>query len=244
MSRRIHRLYSRKSGTPCVIFLAGMGDSGETWKIVQDRISQEASTLSYDRAGIGTSAVAAVVPRTCRDLAEELYDLLQEVEVEPPCVLVGHSFGGLVARLFASLYPQLVSGLVLVDAAPEYKELAYEKVLPDNLIAANREYYENPMRNSEKIDKIRSYQEIVDSYRQSDIPISIITRGLPDVWDEEWPNEEILAIEQRLQADFMRLSTSTSSKQRIAGRSGHYIHHDEPEMVIEEILFMLREMKT
>lgn len=244
MSRRIHRLYSRKSGAPCVIFLAGMGDSGETWKIVQDRISQEASTLSYDRAGIGRSAAAAVVPRTCRDLAEELYDLLQEVEVEPPCVLVGHSFGGLVARLFASLYPQLVSGLVLVDAAPEYKELAYEKVLPDNLIAANREYYENPMRNSEKIDKIRSYQEIVDSYRQSDIPVSIITRGLPDVWDEEWPNEEILAIEQRLQADFMRLSTSTSSKQRIAGRSGHYIHHDEPEMVIEEILFMLRGMKT
>nr|WP_235442527.1 MULTISPECIES: alpha/beta hydrolase [Bacillales] len=142
MSRRIHRLYSRKSGTPSVIFLAGMGDSGETWKIVQDRISQEASTLSYDRAGIGRSPAAAVVPRTCRDLVEELYDLLQEIEVETPCILVGHSFGGLVARLFTSLYPQLVSGLVLVDAAPEYKELAYEKVLPDNLIAANREYYE------------------------------------------------------------------------------------------------------
>ncbi|NQF16305.1 alpha/beta hydrolase [Brevibacillus sp. HB1.3] len=240
MSRRIHRLYSRKSGTPSVIFLAGMGDSGETWKIVQDRISQEASTLSYDRAGIGRSPAAAVVPRTCRDLVEELYDLLREIEVETPCILVGHSFGGLVARLFTSLYPQLVSGLVLVDAAPEYKELAYEKVLPDNLIAANREYYENPMRNSEKIDKIRSYQEIVDSYRQSNIPVSIITRGLPDVWDEEWPNEEILAIEQHLQADFKRLSTS--SKQRMATRSGHYIHHDEPEMVMEEILIMVRGM--
>lgn len=242
MCRRIHRLYSRKSGTPSVVFLAGMGDSGETWKIVQDRISQEASTLSYDRAGIGRSPAPVVVPRTCRDLVEELYDLLQEIAVETPCILVGHSFGGLVARLFASLYPQLVSGLVLVDAAPEYKELAYEKVLPDNLIAANREYYENPMRNSEKIDKIRSYQEIVDSFRQSDIPVSIITRGLPDVWDEEWPNEEILAIEQRLQADFKRLSTS--SKQRIAIRSRHYIHHDEPDVVIEEILIMLRGMNT
>ncbi|QDS37571.1 alpha/beta fold hydrolase [Brevibacillus brevis] len=242
MCRRIHRLYSRKSGAPCVIFLAGMGDSGETWRSVQDRISQEASTLSYDRAGIGRSPAAAVVPRTCRDLVEELYDLLQEIDVEPPCILVGHSFGGLVARLFASLYPQLVSGMVLVDAAPEYKELAYEKVLPDNLIAANREYYENPMRNSEKIDKIRSYQEIVDYFRQSDIPVSIITRGLPDVWNEEWPNEEILTIEQRLQADFRRLSTS--SKQRMANRSGHYIHHDEPEMVIEEILIMLRGMNT
>ncbi|UED75753.1 alpha/beta fold hydrolase [Brevibacillus sp. DP1.3A] len=242
MCRRIHRLYSRKSGTPCVIFLAGMGDSGETWKIVQDRISQEASTLSYDRAGIGRSPAAAVVPRTCRDLVEELYDLLQEIGVESPYILVGHSFGGLVARLFASLYPQLVSGMVLVDAAPEYKELAYEKVLPDNLIAANREYYENPMRNSEKIDKIRSYQEIVDHFLQSDIPVSIITRGLPDIWDEKWPNEEILKIEQNLQTDFRRLSTS--SKQRIAGRSGHYIHHDEPDIVVEEILMMLRRMKT
>ncbi|MCE0451495.1 alpha/beta fold hydrolase [Brevibacillus sp. AF8] len=240
MSRWIHRLYSRKCGTPSVIFLAGMGDSGETWKIVQDRISQEASTLSYDRAGIGRSPAPEVVSRTCRDLVEELYDLLQEIKVETPCILVGHSFGGLVARLFASLYPQLVSGLVLVDAAPEYKELAYEKVLPDNLIAANRDYYENPMRNSEKIDKIRSYQEIVDYFRQSDIPVTIITRGLPDVWDEEWPNEEILAIDQRLQANF----TTTSSKQRIATRSGHYIHHDEPEMVIEEILIMVRGMNT
>ncbi|EJL26492.1 alpha/beta fold hydrolase [Brevibacillus sp. BC25] len=242
MCRRIHRLYSRKSGAPCVIFIAGMGDSGETWKIVQDRISQEASTLSYERAGIGRSPAAAVVPRTCRDLVEELYDLLQEIGVEPPCILVGHSFGGLVARLFASLYPHLVSGMILVDAAPEYKELAYEKVLPDNLLAANREYYENPMLNREKIDKIRSYQEIVDHFRQSDKPVSIITRGLPDIWDEEWPNEEILKIEQNLQADFRRLSTS--SKQRIAGRSGHYIHHDEPDIVVEEILMMLRGMKT
>lgn len=240
--RRIHRQYSRISGSPCVIFLAGMGDSGETWKVVQDRIAQEASTLSYDRAGVGRSPEAQVVPRTCRDLVDELYDLLQEIEVETPCILVGHSFGGLVARLFASLYPNLVSGMVLVDAAPEYKELAYEKVLPEKLIAANRDYYENPMLNREKIDKIQSYQQIVDHFRQSNIPLSIITRGLPDVWDEKWPNEEILKIEQRLQADFSRLSTS--SKQRIAGRSGHYIHHDEPEIVIEEILTMFRGMKS
>ncbi|MFS0556812.1 alpha/beta fold hydrolase [Brevibacillus sp. 179-C9.3 HS] len=242
MCRRIHRQYFRKSGTPCVIFLAGMGDTGETWKIVQDRISQEASTLSYDRAGIGRSPAAAVVPRTCRDLVEELYDLLQEIEVQTPCILVGHSFGGLVARLFASLYPHLVSGMILVDAAPEYKELAYEKVLPEKLIAANREYYENPMLNREKIDKRRSYQEIFDHFRQTDIPLSIITRGLPDVWDEEWPNEEILKIEQNLQADFSRLSTA--SKHRIAGRSRHYIHHDEPDIVIEEIIIMLRETNT
>lgn len=49
-----------------------------------------------------------------------------------------------------------------------------------------------------------------------------------------------MEIEQRLQAEFQWLSRS--SKYRIASRSGHYIHHDEPEVVIEEIMLMLKEM--
>ncbi|MBE1553415.1 alpha/beta fold hydrolase [Sporosarcina limicola] len=235
-NRRLYSKYSRKS-TPSVIFIAGLGDSCETWNEVQGRISQETSTFSYDRAGVGRSHVASV-PRTCLDLVDELSELLLELEVEPPYLLVGHSFGGLVARLYASLYPQIIAGMVLVDAAPEYKELAYEKVLPEKLVAANREYFENPMLNSEKIDKVQSYKQIVDYVRISDIPLSIITRGLPDKGGGEWPDKEILEIEQRLQVDFQWLSTS--SKHRIAGRSGHYIHHDEPEIVIEEIIIMLK----
>lgn len=70
--------------------------------------------------------------------------------------------------------------------------------------------------------------------------LSIITRGLPDSNEDGWPSQEILGIEQSLQAEFQWLSTS--SKFRIASRSGHYIHHDEPDIVIEEILLMLKEM--
>ncbi len=208
-------------------------------KKVQDRISDDTSTLSYDRAGIGRSQDVAV-PRTCYDLVEELSELVQALDVEKPFILVGHSFGGLVARLYTSLYPLDICGMVLVDAAPEYKELAYEKVLPENLLAGNREYFENPMLNSEKIDKIQSYKQIVDYSKQSDIPLSIITRGLPDNNEDGWPSQEILGIEQSLQAEFQWLSTS--SKFRIASRSGHYIHHDEPDIVIEEILLMLKGM--
>lgn len=237
-NRKLYSKYSRKS-TPSVIFIAGLGDSCETWNEVQDRISQETSTFSYDRAGVGRSQVAPV-PRTCHDLVEELTELLRALGVEPPYVLVGHSFGGLVARLYASLHPQLISGMVLVDAAPEYKELAYEKVLPEKLVIINRKYFENPMLNAEKIDKVQSYKQIVDHSRQSDIPLSIITRGLPGQGDGEWPYQGILEIDQKLQIEFQRLSTS--SKHRIASRSEHYIHHDEPEIVIEEIMIMLKEI--
>lgn len=239
-NRRLFSKYSRK-GTPSVIFIAGLGDSCGTWNEIQDRISQETSTFSYDRAGIGRSE-AAFVPRTCHDLVEELSTLLLALKVEPPYILVGHSFGGLVARLYTSLYPHLTSGMVLVDAAPEYKELAYEKVLPEPLAARNRQYYENPMLNSEKIDKIKSYKQIVDFSWQSDTPLTIITRGLPDIGEGEGPYQDILEIEQRLQADFLRLSTS--GKQRIASGSRHYIHHDEPEIVIEEIMIMLEKLRS
>ncbi|GIP29051.1 alpha/beta hydrolase [Paenibacillus sp. J23TS9] len=237
-ARKLFGKHSLK-GTPSVIFIAGLGDCSESWNVVQNRVSQITSTFSYDRAGVGRSEVASV-PRTCLDLVQELSELLSVIPVKPPYILVGHSFGGLVARLFASCYPGLVSGIILVDAAHEYKELAYEKILPEKLIPKNRAYLENPMLNSEQIDKLQSYKEVVDHSWQSSIPLSIITRGLPDHNDEEWPHQEILQIEQWLQADFQRLSTV--SKIRIAGRSGHYIHHDEPEMVIEEIMSMLKGM--
>lgn len=232
---KLYSKYSRNS-TPSVIFIAGLGDSCETWKVVQSRISEAASTFSYDRAGIGRSQSVSGT-RTCRCLVEELSELLQVLDVAPPYVLVGHSFGGLVARLYAGLYPQNICGIVLVDAAPEYKELAYEKVLPKERIAENREYLMNPLQNSERIDKIRSYEQIAEHVQLHDIPLSIIMRGLPDEWNEGWPHLAILEIEQKLQAEFQRLSTSSTI--RIANQSGHYIHHDEPEIVVEEIMNML-----
>jgi len=238
-NRSLYTKYQCTSA-PSVIFIAGLGDKFETWKKVQDRISDETSTLSYTRAGIGRSSVAAV-PKTCHDLVEELSELLNELDVKKPYLLVGHSFGGLIARLYASLYPLDICGIVLVDAAPEYKELAYEKVLPENLVEGNRKYLENPMLNGENIDKMQSYKQIVDHLGQTDIPLTIITRGLPDSGEEGWPSQKILEIEQNLQAEFKKLSTP--SKFRIASHSGHYIHHDEPEIVIEEIILMLKEIK-
>lgn len=228
--------YSRK-GTPSVLFLAGMGDSCETWDVVQNRIAQITSTFSYDRAGVGRSD-AVSSPRTCHDLVQEVAKLLRHVSVEPPFIVVGHSFGGLVARLFASYYPGLVAGLVLVDAAVEYKELAYEKVLPKKLQATNRAYLENPVLNREKIDKLQSYKQIAEHSQLGNIPLSILTRGLPDHELDGWPQQEIMKIEQGLQAKMQELSAVSSFK--IAQHSRHYIHHNEPEIVIEEIEMMIK----
>jgi pimeloyl-ACP methyl ester carboxylesterase len=113
-----HRLHIRCAGdgTPAVIFDAALGASSLSWSLVQPAIARVTSACSYDRAGFGWSD-AGPLPRTAGRIADELDALLREAAVPRPYVLVGHSFGGLVMRLFASRHANDVAGLVLIEPA-------------------------------------------------------------------------------------------------------------------------------
>lgn len=110
------RLYLLEKGTggPTVIFEAGIAATNLNWTLIQEAVARFTSTASYDRSGLGWSSPART-PRTPSHIASELHDLLQYGGVKPPYILVGHSFGGLVMRRFALLYPDEVIGVVLVD---------------------------------------------------------------------------------------------------------------------------------
>jgi pimeloyl-ACP methyl ester carboxylesterase len=103
-------------GSPAVILDAALGGSSLSWSLVQPEIASATRVCSYDRAGFGWSE-AGPMPRTASRIASELRVLLDRAEVPPPFVLVGHSFGGLVMRIFAGRYRSDVAGLVLVDPA-------------------------------------------------------------------------------------------------------------------------------
>jgi pimeloyl-ACP methyl ester carboxylesterase len=107
---------SREQGRPTVILESGLGDSYISWRKVQPEIAKFARVCSYDRAGLGFSDSSSR-PRTSRVIAEELHGLLQAAAIAPPYILVGHSMGGYDVRLYASLYPKEVVGMVLVDAS-------------------------------------------------------------------------------------------------------------------------------
>jgi pimeloyl-ACP methyl ester carboxylesterase len=102
-------------GTPTVVFESGMGASCLSWTLVQPRVAQFARAVSYDRAGHGWSDPTRE-PRTARQIAQELHTLLNATGLPGPYVLVGHSFGGYVNRVFAHLYRDRVAGMVLVDS--------------------------------------------------------------------------------------------------------------------------------
>ena len=111
------RLHIRTSGqgSPTVVLESGIAASSVSWTEVQAALSNHTTVCSHDRGGFGWSE-PSFRPHTPAQLAEELHDLLTRAGLPPPFVLVGHSFGGLIVRAFATRYPQQTAGLVLVDA--------------------------------------------------------------------------------------------------------------------------------
>ncbi|GFO57715.1 hypothetical protein GMST_00400 [Geomonas silvestris] len=103
------------AGGPTVVLETGLGGMSSAWAWIQPETAQYTRVVSYDRAGLGWSAPVAGA-KSARSAARRLRGLLSACGAAPPFVLVGHSMGGLLIRVFAHLYPQEVAGLVLVDA--------------------------------------------------------------------------------------------------------------------------------
>ena len=112
---RLH-LFCSGQGSPAIVLDAALGGSSVSWSLVQPEISRLSRVCSYDRAGFGWSD-AGPLPRTAGRIAGELRTLLERAGVDPPFLLVGHSFGGLVALIFARRFLHDTLGLVLVDPA-------------------------------------------------------------------------------------------------------------------------------
>jgi pimeloyl-ACP methyl ester carboxylesterase len=111
-------LYCLGKGSPTVIFDSGLGDSSKAWGLVQPAISRITRSCSYDRAGLGFSDPT---PRPGNSAAavEDLHRLVQSGALQPPLVLVGHSYGGMNVRLYAATHRDEVAGIVLVDGSLE-----------------------------------------------------------------------------------------------------------------------------
>lgn len=107
-------LHEQGQGSPVVIFESGIGASSLSWVVLQPNIAAFTRTVSYDRAGLGWSALSNT-PRTVPGIVNELHSALSQANISPPYVLVGHSFGGLLVRAYASLFTDEVVGMVLVD---------------------------------------------------------------------------------------------------------------------------------
>ena len=117
----VNGLHVRNLGTgqPAVVFESGLANSSLSWSLIQPEIAKSTATYSYDRAGIGWSEVSRA-GRSLQEMSANLHKVLDTLQVPRPFILVGHSFGGLIARFYANSFSGELAGLVLIDpATPE-----------------------------------------------------------------------------------------------------------------------------
>ncbi len=114
---RLH-LNCQGQGDPTVVMESGNGNFSLNWGQVPQEVAKFTRVCTYDRAGLGWSD-RSPQPRTAHNLVEGLHTLLARSGVEPPYVLVGHSLGGVLMRLYAHEHPDQVVGTVLVDSSHE-----------------------------------------------------------------------------------------------------------------------------
>lgn len=223
-------------GAPVVVLDAGLGDDGGIWSEVEPGLARFTRVCSYDRAGTGSSG-AAPRPHTSRQMVGELHALLGRAGVAAPYVLVGHSFGGLNVRLYASEHPPEVAGMVLVDATPEEQDARSWSLLPEELMRGFRaSLSEHP--EGLDFDAFRaSMAEVRESKRSlGDLPLVVLSRG-----KEEPPPPGVSAgvgarmaeAWREMQSELPRLSSN--SVHVTAENSGHYIHKEAPRLVVAAI---------
>jgi pimeloyl-ACP methyl ester carboxylesterase len=118
--QRLH-VVSAGTGTPTVLFEAGIASSSLSWARVTPGLATFTGTCAYDRAGLGWSDPARS-PRTVAGMLGELHGVIAHAKkaTGAPCILVGHSFGAFLVYAYASAHPDDVAGLVLLDPPSEW----------------------------------------------------------------------------------------------------------------------------
>jgi pimeloyl-ACP methyl ester carboxylesterase len=242
------RLKCVGTGQP-VIIEAGLGEppiESDTWKQVITALSSQARLCVYDRAGLGSSDTAKNQPRRLADISADLHTLLVNAQLQGPFILVGHSFGGLIVRSFASQHPDQVKAIVLVDATHPDQWQRWLANLPPHISAEPKSVsaarttlqsqLNDPKTNSEQIDLSRLAADAQTFAPLGATPLIVLThspnwRMVPDL--PAAVQDKLEKVSQSLQKDLLTLSTQ--SEQRISLNGGHYLHVEDPELVIQAI---------
>lgn len=233
LSLHIRCAGERKPGTPLVVLEAGAGNSADTWRDVHAPIAQFARACAYDRPGRGSSESPAV-PLGADAYVPLLSDLLKTAGEPGPYVLVGHSIGGVLAALFANRHPSEVAGMVLVDSSHE-QQMARFRALPAAAPPVGTGAPPRPagLPAPEPLPIPGLIDLLSAQPWRGTIPLVVLTRGIPSPPPGDPDPAARNAIWLDLQRDWA--TRSPKGKQIVAANSGHYIHNDEPALVIDAV---------
>ena len=229
------------SGSPAVVLEAGGLGYASQWRDVQPQLARDTRVCAYDRAGAGQSLPTHGV-RDARGELSDLGRLLAHARIDPPYVLVGQSYGGVLARVFAHQHPAQTAGVVLIDTmgrngrrrqlaiwpasqAPEVRAGLASTVIGDTVDLAPGEALASRVRTLGDKPLV-----VVDAARQSGFP-EPLRRALTRLWSRM--HDELA----RLSGDSVRV-TALRSEHDVASASD-----GQPAVVIRAVQAVVRAVR-
>lgn len=234
-----HKVYfnCQGEGGPTVVFMAGWGVDSSGWLDVFDRTSRVTRACTYDRYGIGFTSSYGAMRRRARDAHDQVREfeqLLRNAEIAKPYVLVGHSWGGALARLYAGTHDD-VKAVVLVDASSPGQDAAIVAVLPPKkpgeppLLQELRKPVDAALASPEYLDWEKSLDETGEVETLEDRPVIVVTAGKTFAGFEDAVFPVWIRLQKRL------ASLSSRSVHVLAPTSGHFVQVDAPDLVLAAV---------
>ena len=250
------QLYLECSGTgsPTVVLISGAGVAADNWGYVGDptdasdpakpaesavypQTATSTRVCAYDRPGTeqmeGAPGRSTDVPQpiTAQGAAADLHAVLTAAEVPGPYVVVGHSWGGMIATVFARTYPDDVAGLVLVDPGSQYLQATlppdvWEQWMTDIAAAGQANPgkeapdYPSSIAALEALPPLPSMPTAVLS---ADRPFDYLGIGDAEAYWQQWLDAAAL------------LAESLGATHVTETGSGHFVGNEHPELVMEQI---------
>jgi pimeloyl-ACP methyl ester carboxylesterase len=239
------------SGSPTVVLIGGGRSPADiVWPETVDALSPLTRVCAFDRAGLGPSDPHPHSPQTAADVVDDLHAALEGAGETGPLVPVGFSFGGLVARLYASTYPDDLAGLVLVEGIPpgwNIVDMAAGWFGPEREGIRDELAGRDPLAPSSPLDQYLSEAQVVAVPASPRVPTVVIVAGRIEGADPEdpgaimpWEALDAVARYYGLQAAQVR---DLGARAVIAPESGHLVPFEQPEVMIAAIEDMVEAVR-
>jgi pimeloyl-ACP methyl ester carboxylesterase len=228
------------SGRPTVLLEVGMGAPRQSLSVVEDHLSSGTRVCSYDRAGKGDSDPPARTPRPVAEVISDAHAFLTQAARQgaaPPYFLVGQSFGGEVAILYAQAHPGEVAGFVSINPSPPYQTwLRRARTVETD---AEMQEFELPFPRGENDEGVNtmSDESMLTDPLPPDLPYAVmfdeVCSGLPFPLQNPKDCKRLIDQLELTSKDLAHVGKG-GSYVRVEG-AGHDIQVSRPEVVLSTI---------